>query len=262
MESSRTKSGQPFVTALARGLEVLRCFDQPRIALTVTDIARRVGLSQPTAWRLCATLIECGYLIRQPHSALLSVGAPALTLGYAALAGLNVPAIVRPYMAQLSADVQGSATLSLRQELEMVAIDRVDGGFVVRNQPIGWRSPLYSVPSGLAVLTSMPTAQRARIEADLRALAGDDWPRHEARIERAAVQLERDRYVVRTNMLQGQYAAVAIPLIAGHGDLMAEWALSCGGVRTIWTAQHLQTAGTALVALRALLQPALATLTI
>ena len=56
------KTGQPLVTALLRGLAVLRCFDHGRERLGSSEIARMTGLPQPTVWRLCKTLEHGGYL--------------------------------------------------------------------------------------------------------------------------------------------------------------------------------------------------------
>ncbi len=52
-----------FVTALARGLDVLGCFTPERPVLGASEIARMLGLPQPTVWRLCFTLIELGHLV-------------------------------------------------------------------------------------------------------------------------------------------------------------------------------------------------------
>ena len=45
-----------FVTALARGLEILRCFQAGDPALGNQDIAERTGLPKPTVSRLTHTL--------------------------------------------------------------------------------------------------------------------------------------------------------------------------------------------------------------
>src|ERR1700712_4601763 len=103
-----------FVTALARGLDILGCFDRPRVELTVSEIARLVRLSQPTTWRLCATLVECGYLVRSNSGSALRIGAPALTLGYAAARDLSPPELIRPYLRRLADTTGGYTTLSVR----------------------------------------------------------------------------------------------------------------------------------------------------
>ena len=51
-----------FVTALARGLELLRCFTPRENVLGNQDLARKTGLPKPTVTRLTHTLMRLGYL--------------------------------------------------------------------------------------------------------------------------------------------------------------------------------------------------------
>ena len=57
---------QPLVTALLRGLDVLRCFTEQKKVLGSSEIARLTKLPQPTVWRLCQTLVKAGYLTVEP----------------------------------------------------------------------------------------------------------------------------------------------------------------------------------------------------
>jgi hypothetical protein len=54
-------TGPDFVEALARGLDVLACFDDRHPRMSLTEIADRTGLARPTARRLLLTLAELGF---------------------------------------------------------------------------------------------------------------------------------------------------------------------------------------------------------
>jgi len=251
---SRRDSG---VTALARGLAILQCFDRPGAHFTVSELARRVGLSQPTTWRLCSTLIDKGFLVKAPGNSALSIGAPALTLGYAAAQGQDLRALVRPYMEQLTTRVGTTVALSLYSGDEMLSIDQTMGTFVVPGQPVGWRASPTSSSAGLAVLAVLPDEDRNRA---LQTIAERDpaaWPRRKERIKAAAAHFAEHGYVVLTDMFDGQYAAASVPLIEG-GAAPRYWGLSCSGLSATWTADALRPVGTELVRIRALLQPAAA----
>lgn len=254
-ESASRRDGG--VTALARGLAILQCFDRPGAQFTVSELARLVGLSQPTTWRLCSTLIDKGFLVKVPGSSALRVGAPALTLGYAAAQGQDLRALVRPYMEQLTTRVGTTVALSLYSGNEMLSIDQTMGSFVVPGQPVGWRASPASSSAGLAVLAVLPDEDRARA---LQAIAERDpasWPRRQERIERAAAHFAQHGYIVQTDMFDGQYAAASVPLIEG-GVAPRYWGLSCSGLSTTWTIDALRPVGEELVRIRALLQPAAA----
>jgi ribose transport system substrate-binding protein len=57
-----------FVEAAAKVLEVLESFDSPEEELTASEIARRVGISYSSAFRLLYTLEKRGYVMRRPGS--------------------------------------------------------------------------------------------------------------------------------------------------------------------------------------------------
>ena len=258
---SKTDDDRGIVTALARGLDILRCFDRPRLELSVSEIARRVGLSQPTTWRLCATLIQRGFLVRSPSGSALRIGAPALTLGYAAINGLDLPGIVAPYIPPLSERIRGSVTLSLRRGIEIVSVEQTNADFVLPNQPVGWRAALTSSASGLAVLAVLPAEEFEAAIEQLRARNLEAWPRREERVRRALDQYAQEGVVVVTGMLDGQYMAAAAPLIEGADSGQRRyWALSCGALTARWDDQKLAAAAREMKSTAALLQPALATL--
>lgn len=249
-------SGKTGVTALARGLTILQCFDRPGAEFTVSEIARRVALSQPTTWRLCQTLIDMGFLVPAPNGSALRVGAPALTLGYAAIQGQDLPGIIRPYMDQLTTRTGATVSLSLFSDTEIISIDQTIGSFVIPGQPVGWRASPASSASGLAILAVLqPDEHRMALEA-IAARNPESWPRRKDRIGRASAQFAASGFVIVTDMFDGQYAAAATPIIEGSGKTRRYWGLSCSGLSSIWTAEALAPVGAELKRIRDLIQPA------
>lgn len=251
-----TAKREPGVTALARGLSILQCFDRPGIQMTVSEIARRVALSQPTTWRLCSTLIDSGFLVKAPGGAALRVGAPAMTLGYAAVQGQDLPALARPYMEQLTADERVTVSLSLRNGAEMLSIEQTIGSFIVPGQPVGWRATMASSSGGLAVLAVLPQHERELVLAEIKAGNPAAWPRRKERIDRAITQYGQHGFITVTDMFDGQYAAAAVAIIEGQGQNRRYWGLAGSGLSTTWTQDALKPVGEGLKRIRDLLQPA------
>ena len=54
--------GPDFVESLARGLDVLACFDADHRTMTLSEVAAAAGLARPTARRLLLTLEELGFV--------------------------------------------------------------------------------------------------------------------------------------------------------------------------------------------------------
>src|SRR5689334_4536435 len=70
-----------FVNALARGLELLRCFRPGEVYLTNTELARRTGMPKPTISRLSYTLTKLGYLSYSAEQGKYQLGSGVLALG-------------------------------------------------------------------------------------------------------------------------------------------------------------------------------------
>jgi len=77
------------IEALAKGLDVLRLFDESVTSLKLREICDRTGIPMPTAFRVVATLEEGGFLERLPDGA-IRPGVAVLTLGSAALRGSSI----------------------------------------------------------------------------------------------------------------------------------------------------------------------------
>ena len=67
-EKDEELKDRQFVTALARGLELLRCFTPRESLLGNQELAKKTGLPKPTVSRLTHTLTRLGYLRHLPHS--------------------------------------------------------------------------------------------------------------------------------------------------------------------------------------------------
>ena len=75
-----------FVTALARGLDVLACFRTGEATLGNQELAQRCGLPKSTVSRLTHTLARLGFLIQLPDCGRFRLGTACLALGSAMLA--------------------------------------------------------------------------------------------------------------------------------------------------------------------------------
>jgi DNA-binding IclR family transcriptional regulator len=147
---------------------------------------------------------------------------------------------------------------SLLQGTEVVSVEACPGDFVMPNQPMGWRSLITTVPSGLGVLAALPDAARQLVLDQIANADKKTWPRRGQRVDRARADYQRDGFVIVDTMLDSQYAAVAVPIMGKQHNQSTAWALSYGGLAALWDKAHLRAAGGELLRLRELLQPALA----
>src|SRR5882757_10030119 len=74
LKAAIVKTDRHFVTALARGLEVLACFRHGDRVLGNQELSKRCGLAKSTVSRLTHTLTNLGYLVYVEESAKYSHG--------------------------------------------------------------------------------------------------------------------------------------------------------------------------------------------
>ncbi|HEX6361427.1 MAG TPA: helix-turn-helix domain-containing protein, partial [Albitalea sp.] len=111
------------VSALERGIAVLRAFDEDRRVLTPTELSRLTGIPRPTVTRLASTLVALGLMKQEHGSERFMLGPGVVSLARVFLAGLDVRAVARPHMQALAESAGGSVYLAVRDGLEMVLIE-------------------------------------------------------------------------------------------------------------------------------------------
>jgi DNA-binding IclR family transcriptional regulator len=175
-----------FVTALARGLEILRCFGPGDRTLGNQELARRTGLPKPTVSRLTHTLTRLGYLRRSPVLEQYALGTAVLSLGYSMVAQMDVRRVARPLMQALAEHTGTSVNLGARDRLTMVYIDtyRSASTFTVQLES-GSRIPMADTSMGRAYLAGLPEPRRRDLLDQIRRAHGRDWPRLKKGIDQA-----------------------------------------------------------------------------
>ncbi len=130
-----------FVTALGRGLNVLRCFGPRDRWLANQEIAARTGLAKPTVSRLVYTLTQLGFLRHSHSPRKYALGSAAVSLGYSALTQIDIRRAARPLLHALSQQTNASVHLAINDALHMQVVDTYwhSSAFVI---DIGSRVPV------------------------------------------------------------------------------------------------------------------------
>ncbi len=99
-DSAPPSKDRNFVTALDRGLELLRAFGTGEEYLGNAELSSRTGIPRPTVSRLTYTLTQLGYLRHNIRLEKYRLGPGILALGYRFLASQGIREIARPFMQQ------------------------------------------------------------------------------------------------------------------------------------------------------------------
>lgn len=217
-----------FVTALARGLDILRAFQAGEGMLGNQEIAQRTGLPKPTVARLTHTLTELGYLTYIRRFRKYELGASVLALGYAALSNLDVRKVARPLMTQLANTVGGSVALGGRDRHSMIYLEAVRGPSVVAlTHETGSRVPIAATSMGWAYLHALPESERLALIDSIRRRRSNDWNKFKALYERAERDLNDKGFCLSWGDWMPEICGVGVPLRSPDGS--AIYALNCSG---------------------------------
>ena len=153
-------SGPDFVEALARGLDVLSCFNADRPAMTLSEIAMATGLARPTARRLLLTLAELGYVRVSDNTFTLTP--KVLNLGMAFISSLGLWDIARPHLQALVAQTGESSSMAQLDGSDIVYVARVSVPKIIALRvDIGTRFPAERTSQGKVLLAALPEAEVA-----------------------------------------------------------------------------------------------------
>ncbi|HUT49787.1 MAG TPA: IclR family transcriptional regulator [Alphaproteobacteria bacterium] len=143
--------------ATERILRVLTVFaDEPRKSVGVTELSRNLGMTKNMAFRALSTLVNEGYLMRDPGGSRYELGYRAIELRNADFEEQDWPKICVAYMRNIHEITRETVTLSIRAGFHSVVIDGIEGRQpVVTRVLYGRPIPLHAGPGSRAILAFM-----------------------------------------------------------------------------------------------------------
>jgi DNA-binding IclR family transcriptional regulator len=217
------------VTAMARGLSVLRCFRQGDRFLGNQEIAERTGLPKATVSRLTNTLTTLGYLNHSKRFNQYSLGTAVLSLGYSMLGNLDILKSARPLMQELADNVEASVSLAARDGLHMVYLENcvARANMIALRIDVGARTRIANTAMGRALLCGLPEEERVELIARIRqATPKVDWPKIKAGIDQGAIDYREKGFCFSLGDWRENVNSIAVPLIQADGSVLA---INCGG---------------------------------
>jgi DNA-binding IclR family transcriptional regulator len=185
-QACKPKEDRHFVTALARGLEVLSCFRHGETTLSNQELALRCKLPKSTVSRLTMTLTKLGYLIHVQESGRYRLGTACLALGSALLNKLDVRKIARPMMLELAEFSGASVSLGVRDKLSMIYVENCrSSAALTLTLDVGSRMPLAASAMGRAWLAAVPESQRLEALEQVRELDHLAWHTVKSGVDKA-----------------------------------------------------------------------------
>jgi DNA-binding IclR family transcriptional regulator len=233
-----------FVTALARGLELLRCFTPEQGMLGNQELAAKTGLPKPTVSRLTYTLTKLGCLKKHASSGKYHLDVGVLAFGYQMLSNLTVRTIAHPFMEELAGQLGAAVAMAARDRLQMVYLDsavalhltKSPAQMAMRRQ-VGSYLPLHLSAVGRACLAGTPEQEREQLLAQLRERHRDDWDTIQPSLERTFRDYAEKGYCLSLGDWAPEVNGIAVPMAHKDYGILA---VNCAGPAYDMPAERLE----------------------
>jgi IclR family pca regulon transcriptional regulator len=220
------------VTALARGLSVMKAFGEENARLTLSDVARIVGLPRASARRALLTLEALGYV--ESNGRVFSLSPQVLTLARAYLASSPIPRVAQGFLENVSETLGESCSLSILHGDEVIYIARSTKKRIGSlHRDVGAHLPAHCTSMGRVLLAALPDREldqfleRVRLESFTPYTVTD---KNELRtiIER----VRRNGYCLVDQELEIDLRSIAVPVQNAGGRVIAGMNVSAQASRT------------------------------
>jgi len=227
-KQSNAKEDRHFVTALARGLDVLSCFRSGEKMLGNQELADRTKLPKSTISRLTYTLTKLGYLQYDDHVGKYRLGTASLALGSAMLSKLDIRQYARPYMQELADFSHATVSLGMRDRLSMIYVEncRSQAALTLRLD-VGARIPIALTAMGRAYLAETSSSERNDILERVRELDELKWPSIREGVNRSLEEYRTLGCCTSFGDWQPDVNAIAIAFRPANGSAILS--INCGG---------------------------------
>jgi IclR family pca regulon transcriptional regulator len=162
VEDLGAAEGDPdFMVSLARGLAVIRAFDEAHQRLSVAETSARSGIPRSAARRCLYTLQRLGYVGAEGSVFFLK---PAIvSLGHVYLASTALAASAQPVLDRITRETGEPCSISVLEDTEVLYIaNSLKPPLISVHVSVGRRLPAYCTASGRVMLAALPESELDR----------------------------------------------------------------------------------------------------
>jgi len=210
-----------FIQSIERGLAVIRAFSRDDPQLTLSDVARKTGITRAAARRILMTLESLGYVTSVGR--LFSLRPSVMQLGYAYLSSFSLAEIAQDHLEALAEELHESCSASVLDDEDIVYVARASTNRIMTiGLSVGTRLPAYCTSMGRVLLAALDEdALREYLQtADLQARTEHTITNPDELGEELA-RVRADGWCLLDQELEEGVRSVAIPVHDASGRVVA-----------------------------------------
>jgi DNA-binding IclR family transcriptional regulator len=215
----------PGRSVTSKVLGLLEAFTPATPALTLSELARRSGVSLATAHRRVAELLEWGALERGADGR-YRIGLRLWEVASLAPRGLGLREHAMPFLEDLYEVTHENVQLAVREDLEVVYVERIAGRSAVRVLTrVGGRFAMHATGVGLVLLAhAPPDVQEEVLGGPLRSYT-EETITDPRRLRRLLADVRRRGYAVSSRQVTMDAVSIAAPIFGPEGSVVASVSL-------------------------------------
>lgn len=212
-----------------RTLLILEVIGRSGEPMTPTEINQSIGLPKQSIHRLCATLVEEGFLAYEPKGKRLRAARRGRAIGAGLLHSSRDHILRHQILVELASKTGETINYVVPEENGMSYLDRIETGWAFRVQlPVGSHVPFHCTASGKTFLASLDMKKR---KAFAHGLALErKTPKTitdpQTLLDELA-EISRQGFAVDNEEFMDGMVAIAVPVLDTSGRFLA--AIACHG---------------------------------
>ena len=220
------RNERDYVAAMAKGLAVIEAFDTAAPRLTLSDVARKTGITRAAARRYLLTLVALSYA--ESDGKLYWLTPRMLRLGYAYLSSASLPKLAQPVLESVGERTQEVASIAILDGEEIVFLARsAVRRILAAATSVGTRFPAYCTAMGRVLLAGLPDEQ---VEQHLKRISPTKLtPKTRIGTRELLEEIARVRkqgYAVSDEELEIGLRTIAVPVADSRGIVTLAMAVS------------------------------------
>jgi DNA-binding IclR family transcriptional regulator len=214
------------ITSVARAFNILELLASPDGPKSLAEISQELRLAPSTTHRFLKALTALGFVTQDPRTSVYRATLKLFNLGRAVVSQFNLSERLLPVMRQTAEEVGESVSLVLREGLEGVLLERVQGREGVQVFGKYRSNPLYCTAAGKAILSCFDDESLRKYLQHTPLKRRTEYTITDpAVLKREVERIRRDGFAIDNQELEVGAMCVAVPLTLTN-DLMAALSVS------------------------------------
>jgi DNA-binding IclR family transcriptional regulator len=210
------------VSSLRNALRLLGLFHMDRPELNVSEMAEELRVGVSTAYRLANTLLEEGFLVKDPHTRMYRLAASLMGMGQIIIARTELCRLSSEALMKLVERSGETTHLAIVQDNQVFYLNKIDGEHpVYLMSHAGRKLPVHCTSTGQAIIAFRPEEEIERLIAmGLPAYTRNtitDRERFRAKLE----QIRKEGYALSVEELHEGVTSIAAPVRLPSGESVA-----------------------------------------